>query len=822
MKRLLFFVFGILTAFNTCAQIGEFANVRAIRLINGSASTAGTNPGVIYYNTTTNKFQFRQGSLWVELGSGGGTGVTDGDKGDITVSGTGATWLVDNASITLPKLQTIGPNTFLGRITAGTGIAEQLTTTQVTSMLNSFSRTLKGLAPPSGGTTGTVNFLREDGVWSAPPGTGGAGTGTTETASNGLTKVGDDIRMGGSITASTTVTLANSSPFKIQNQNDLSAIYNGSEYLLEAGFHFLSGDFVNKTGLWSDMYLNNQHGVIYNELANGENVKFEISAGATQSIFTDNRTAKRGIEYNAVDGGLSYVTQPGTLTPKIYVDNAIAGAINTGIANGDKGDITVSNSGATWLVDNDAITYAKLQNVAGLRFLGRVTNSSGNTEEITGTQATSMLSYFTRTLKGLTPPSGGTTGTVNFLREDGAWAAPPSGGTTPGVFTSTVNGLVPASGGGSDKYLASDATWKTFNALTTIGTINSQTKSANGAVVSGANLIMQTADATYPGLVSAGTQTFAGNKTFKNYIVIEKADGGISQQWVNDGGINNEYLGLYSYANDFLLVSSKNGTGVVKNLHFGMGGVDDIATSSKMVLSAAGNLGIGTTAPNAPLQFANALTSKIRLFEFANNEHQQTGFAVSNNGGGDGSLSYRVAGTSTDHVFYAGTSATTSQELMRITGTGIINLPIVPANDNTQTQVLVRNSTSGDVQYRTIATAPTFAEGSFTPTAFNLSANVNAVIPASAEYVRNGDRVTVSGGVYIDTTDGAIGSLTLSLPIASNFTNAMQGSGTVVGWPAAGYGTVFSDSTLDRIGIAIMPIDAANRLYYYHYTYKIQ
>ena len=58
----------------------------------------------------------------------------------------------------------------MGRVTGGTGNTEELTSAQATTLINTFTDALKGLAPLSGG--GTTNFLRADATWAVPPGTG--------------------------------------------------------------------------------------------------------------------------------------------------------------------------------------------------------------------------------------------------------------------------------------------------------------------------------------------------------------------------------------------------------------------------------------------------------------------------------------------------------------------------------------------------------------------------------------------------------------------------------------------------------------------------
>jgi hypothetical protein len=88
------------------------------------------------------------------------------------------------------------------------------------------------------------------------------------------------------------------------------------------------------------------------------------------------------------------------------------------------GDLTIKQDAVTTGKINDgAVTNAKLDDMATSRIKGRVTAGPGDPEDLTGTQATTLLDTFTSSLKGLAPASGG--GTTNYLRADGTWAAPP-------------------------------------------------------------------------------------------------------------------------------------------------------------------------------------------------------------------------------------------------------------------------------------------------------------------------------------------------------------------------------------------------------------
>lgn len=87
------------------------------------------------------------------------------------------------------------------------------------------------------------------------------------------------------------------------------------------------------------------------------------------------------------------------------------------IADADYGDITVSSSGTVWTIDNDVVTYAKMQNVSATdRLLGRDAAGAGDVEELTvggGIEFTTTGGIRTSAFTGnVTKSAGGTSLTI--------------------------------------------------------------------------------------------------------------------------------------------------------------------------------------------------------------------------------------------------------------------------------------------------------------------------------------------------------------------------------------------------------------------------
>lgn len=140
---------------------------------------------------------------------------------------------------------------------------------------------------------------------------------------------------------------------------------------------------------------------------------------------------------------------------------------------------------------------------------------------------------------------------------------------------------------------------------------------------------------------------------------------------------------------------------------------------------------------------------------------------------------------------------------IQVSANGAINMP------------LIHNVGSGSI-----------TSGTYTPTLTDI-ANTSARTSNGAQYMRVGNVVTVSGTMDVTTTAqaGTATSLNISLPIASNFANGNQCSGTVsvsaAGGTAYTSGFITSDATNDAARVSFNSISAGSRTLQFHFTYQV-
>lgn len=232
-----------------------------------------------------------------------------------------------------------------------------------------------------------------------------------------------------------------------------------------------------------------------------------VTVGTVTSVSVTTANGVSGVVANATTTPTITITL-GAITPTTVNGVTISGSSSPSLAvtgtttvsgnnTGDQtitltSDVTGSGTGSfTTTIAPNVVTFAKMQQVATARFLGRTTSGTGNVEALTGTQATALLD--------------------NFLGDGG------SGGT---------KGLVPAPvSGDASKYLRGDATYA--NVVTSVAVSVGSGLGVSGSPITTTGTISLSLDATLVSLAAYNTNgllTQTAADTFTGRTITGTAD----------------------------------------------------------------------------------------------------------------------------------------------------------------------------------------------------------------------------------------------------------------------------------------------------------
>jgi hypothetical protein len=201
-----------------------------------------------------------------------------------------------------------------------------------------------------------------------------------------------------------------------------------------------------------------------------------------------------------------------------------------------------------------------------------------------------------------------------------------------------------------------------------------------------------------------------------------------------------------------------SGTGVANNV---ARYISPTVIGSGALTDDGNNVGINATA-HAPLQFANVVANrKAVLYEVANNDHQFFGLGINS-----GLMRYQVGDVVNNHVFYAGATAATSNELMRIQGNGNVGIGTATPTSKLEVagQIKITGGTPGAGKVLTsdaagLATWATPAAGGIT------GSGTTNFIPrfASATGLTNSSITeSITGSIGINAAPNAVSSITIA------------------------------------------------------------
>lgn len=443
---------------------------------------------------------------------------------------------------------------------------------------------------------------------------------------------------------------------------------------------------------------------------------------------------------NGVSGSVATATTTpaitlvlGAITPSsVAASGTVTGSNLSGTNTGDQtitltGDVTGSGTGSfAATIAANAVTNAKLAQMAAHTFKGNNTGSTANALDLTATQLTAELNLFSSTLQGLTPLSGG--GTTNFLRADGTWTAPAgSGGTVTSVALS----------GGTTGITVSGSPITTSGTITLAGTLaiaNGGTgQTTAGAAFNALSPMTTAGDIIYGGASGAGTRLAAGTAT-------QVLHGGTTPSW-SAVSLTADVSGTLPVANGGTGTATAFTAGSV--VFAGASGVYSQNNANFFWKNSTKYLGISTTNPQAQI---HTLTSSDTSARFERTSHSSLDIAWG---------STFITGDTTDIVFTIGVNGSAnSAGYLFATFNGSVNVNALAINNAGLVGIGTGTGTPGSQLQITASSSSTKAlivKGAASQTA-NLEEWQNSAATVLLSVDKNG---TVNSAVTQTTVSGS-------------------------------------------------------------------
>ena len=457
---------------------------------------------------------------------------------------------------------------------------------------------------------------------------------------------------------------------------------------------------INSSGNYNTA-VGRQAGVLIDGLSNATAIGYNAKVGASNALVlggtgvdavnvgigTTSPISKLDV---AGDLRLAQITAPSTTTDKLY---NVGGSLfwnGTNISSGGSGWGLTGNSstvdGTNFIGTTDNIPFTiRVNNQRAIRI--SFTNATSAPNILAGYSGNTI----TNGVVGSAILSGGSDVQINQVTDNysviGGGSLNQAGDNDADLANASA---ATVSGGNLNKATSSFATvgggynnQASGNSAVVAGGRNATASGEAAGVLSGeANIASGYRSAVVGGNAStaSGSNSFVGGGEFNNASgVLSAVSGGVSN--LASGNITSIPGGQGLFARSFGETSvgifnadytpaSTTGFDANDRLFVIGNGTSTSSRSNALTVLKSGKVGIGTTSPNAQLQFSNSVGRKIVLFEQANNDNEFIGFAV----GGLGTFESQIPVNSNSFVWKTATSSTSSNELMRITGTGNVGI----------------------------------------------------------------------------------------------------------------------------------------------------